>query len=307
MFIERFRFYEAKQAANEDINDFVARLKKLARHCSFGDYLKEVLRDKFVCGLRRGPVFDKLCEQKSTDSFEELVKVALIKELAVKERTATDSLDVCKVERQKASHSKNSSTKSTKPSKGSCYACGESSHVFKTCKYKEYRCKICKTTGHLARVCKQKDSGKNPKQNHFIDLDEESDFKYVDLVQESKQLKQDKFIDLEDELDFERLTFKYVELEVNNVSDDEKDEKIFTQLSIRDRKYQFEVDTGSPISACSKEFYQRNFNDISLQPFAGGLRSYNKTPIENLGYFEVDVVFKASSRKSSRSCHRKWR
>lgn len=169
--------------------------------------------------------------------------------------------------------------------------------MFRSCKYKGYKCKICKATGHLAKMCKQKDSGKKSaqsKQNNYIDL-EESDFKYVDLVRESKQLERNNFIDLDNELEFERLTVKYVESEVNNLSGEEEDEKIFTQLSIRGRKYQFEVDTGSPISACSVQFYQRYFNDIPLQPFVGGLRSYNKTPIENRGYFEVEVIFKASS------------
>lgn len=182
VFIERLRFYEANQAADESVNDFVARLKKLSRYCSFGDYLKSVLRDKFVCRLARGPVFDKMCEQKETNSFEELVELALKKELAVKERTATDSLDVCKLEHHrpsKSNYSKNFNNKSGKSNKGNCYARGESNHLFKTCKYKEYRCKICKTSGHLAKVCKQKDSGKRSsqsKQNNYIDLEEESDF-----------------------------------------------------------------------------------------------------------------------------------
>ncbi|XP_037037375.1 uncharacterized protein K02A2.6-like [Bradysia coprophila] len=300
VFIERLRFYEAKQAANEGVNDYTARLKKLSRYCGFGNYFKDVLRDKFVCGLSRGPVFDKVCEKKGDTTFEDLLKVALAKELAVKERRAAESLDVCKIEHPKPSQSKYSknSNKSDKMSKGNCYACGESNHLFKSCKYKEYKCKICKTTGHLAKVCKQKNKKQTqPKQNNFIDLEDESELKYVDFVRSKKQPRQNNFIDLEDESDFERLTVKYVELEVNNLSGSEADENIFTKLSIRDRQHQFEVDTGSPISACSVDFYERNFRDIPLQPFVGGLRSYNKTPIENRGFFEVEVKFKAATHK----------
>ena len=41
---ERFRFYTAMQES-ESIAQFVARLKKLSRHCNFGDKLNDMIRD----------------------------------------------------------------------------------------------------------------------------------------------------------------------------------------------------------------------------------------------------------------------
>ena len=36
----------------ENVADYVAALRKLTRHCQFGAYLPEALRDRLVCGLR---------------------------------------------------------------------------------------------------------------------------------------------------------------------------------------------------------------------------------------------------------------
>ena len=49
---ERFNFHRRNQAPDESIAKYVAELRKLTTNCDFGDYLEEVLRDHFICGLR---------------------------------------------------------------------------------------------------------------------------------------------------------------------------------------------------------------------------------------------------------------
>ena len=53
---ERFHFHKRDQATGETISDFDAVLRKLAIHCQFGDTLQEMLRDRFVCGLRHDAI-----------------------------------------------------------------------------------------------------------------------------------------------------------------------------------------------------------------------------------------------------------
>ena len=49
---ERFYFHRRNQAPEENVADFLAQLRKLAKYCEFGDHLNEALRDRFVCGLK---------------------------------------------------------------------------------------------------------------------------------------------------------------------------------------------------------------------------------------------------------------
>ena len=48
---ERFHFHKRNQNPTESIAEFVAKLKRLAATCEFGQYLNDALRDRFVCGL----------------------------------------------------------------------------------------------------------------------------------------------------------------------------------------------------------------------------------------------------------------
>ena len=58
---ERFRFHQRNQAPQESITTFLA---ELAIHCDFGDKLTEVLRDRFVCGLRNSGIQRRLLTEK---------------------------------------------------------------------------------------------------------------------------------------------------------------------------------------------------------------------------------------------------
>ncbi|KAK4882776.1 hypothetical protein RN001_006095 [Aquatica leii] len=63
VFRERAECYNAMQKADEAITEWHARIKNLAINCKFVN-LDKVLRDKFVTGLVKEPILDKLCEQE---------------------------------------------------------------------------------------------------------------------------------------------------------------------------------------------------------------------------------------------------
>lgn len=48
---QRFYFCKRDQSEGESIADYDAKLRKLAGHSNFGNYLEESLGDRFVCGL----------------------------------------------------------------------------------------------------------------------------------------------------------------------------------------------------------------------------------------------------------------
>ena len=60
---ERFQFHQWSQGLNESVAEYIAELRKLALHCEFGEFLKDALRDRLVCGLRNAGVQKQLLAQ----------------------------------------------------------------------------------------------------------------------------------------------------------------------------------------------------------------------------------------------------
>lgn len=86
-FAERGRFYEAKQEEGESITDWANRVKSLAMSCEFDEHLANSLRDKFVCGLRKGPVLERVYELRIKSTWDECVEAALKREMTMKEKS----------------------------------------------------------------------------------------------------------------------------------------------------------------------------------------------------------------------------
>ena len=49
---ERFRFHNRRQQSGETVADYLADLQKLAIRCKFGEFLKDALCDRLVCGFK---------------------------------------------------------------------------------------------------------------------------------------------------------------------------------------------------------------------------------------------------------------
>lgn len=81
---ERRTFYEANQIQGESVTEWHLRIKCLAADCNFGADLAGIIKDRFVCGLLETKIFDRICEEKTSVSYEDLLKIALSKELLVR-------------------------------------------------------------------------------------------------------------------------------------------------------------------------------------------------------------------------------
>ncbi|GJQ74339.1 hypothetical protein Trydic_g21221 [Trypoxylus dichotomus] len=71
-----YKFYTAKKASNESINDWAARVRSLATHWEFGQELDVCLRDRFIIGFPRGPVLDRRMEENVTITLADAMKIA---------------------------------------------------------------------------------------------------------------------------------------------------------------------------------------------------------------------------------------
>ena len=88
---ERFNFHRRQQGRTETVAQYVAELRKLSVHCQFGPYLEEVLRDRFVCGLRSEAVQKKLLAKEDL-TFQEAIRIAQASEQAVEKARQLQSL-----------------------------------------------------------------------------------------------------------------------------------------------------------------------------------------------------------------------
>ena len=73
--LERFVFNKRQQKSKETVADYVAVLRKLFIHCMFGDFLDDVLRDTFVCGLRSEGMQKKLLIEAEL-TFQRAIEIA---------------------------------------------------------------------------------------------------------------------------------------------------------------------------------------------------------------------------------------
>lgn len=154
---ERRMFFAAKRGEQgpENINMWIARIKRLSSNCKFGNHLEHNLTNKFITGLS-GRALDRICEEDENVSFEKARELALKYELE-EDRKNVEAEQV-NIVRQRLDRPKNEESRwrsQPKPSKGEieCYVCGRSGHIRANCRFRNSICNSCGKKGHLAAVC----------------------------------------------------------------------------------------------------------------------------------------------------------
>lgn len=78
VFRERYKFYNAKQEADESVSEWLERLRTMSNDCRFGNRFDDVLRDRFISGLRELKILDRLCgEDEVTLTVQGALNIAL--------------------------------------------------------------------------------------------------------------------------------------------------------------------------------------------------------------------------------------
>ncbi|XP_071492237.1 uncharacterized protein [Diadema antillarum] len=79
---ERFKFHQRNQHSHESVSEYAADLRRLSdTSCKFDAFLKEALRDKFVCGLQSTVIQKRLLSEANL-TFDKALDLALAMELA---------------------------------------------------------------------------------------------------------------------------------------------------------------------------------------------------------------------------------
>ncbi|KAJ8974579.1 hypothetical protein NQ317_014784 [Molorchus minor] len=297
---ERIKFHEANQSRYENIGEWFVRIKTLAVNCEFGSDLTVMLKDKFITGLKKSKILDRLCEEEVTKPLEDLVRIAMQKESAISHveevrhvskyppRQITGNGYRQPMERMPfrnqsfqprnmATHGKGQRNFDSKQmadrtdgrrrenisvniKNKGCVHCGKN-HGGK-CKYEQYFCNKCKTRGHLATMCKRR--------NHYNNFMENEDI-VVEELNESQNI-----------------------YAVNRLYGD-KENQFRVNIVIDDRVHNVQIDSGASISACSELTYKQYFHDYPLRNDNIVLRGYDGKNLKILGQFQCRVLYKTQT------------
>lgn len=297
---ERYRFRQRRQRAEEKVSEYVAELKKLARHCKFGEVLSENLRDQFVCGIGSDVIRQRLFAEADTLAFSEAVRMASSLEAAerdaaaVEARPAPEAASAVHLLRAsgrgrggRARRARGSGGRPYEPAEApetgharsalsNCRGCGATSHGYGDCRFRDYVCSLCKRTGHLRRVCTagaagtatgSKPTGGTHRSAgvHFGNADSE------------EPADQDKY--WEDCVDLYQL----------NLGDYKP---VSLPICINDREIIMEIDTGTAISCISEATYLKHFTENQIIPNDLCIKFYDGSKIRPLGIIKPMVKYR---------------
>ena len=80
---QRYRFHSHTRRIGESVNEYVAALRTISKHCDFKDTINDMLRDRLVCGIGDKHIQRKLLAD-STMRFENVMDTALFMQAADK-------------------------------------------------------------------------------------------------------------------------------------------------------------------------------------------------------------------------------
>ena len=262
---ERFHFHRRSQGPEEFISEFLAELRRLATHCSFGEFLNDALRDRLVCGLHSESIQRRLLSQSDL-TLAQAVEIAKGMEAATR--------DTQELQGQAPSIKAVQSSGATKKSSGTvpekqCHRCGKKNHLPHQCHFKDVVCHKCSKRGHIAKVCR----AAKPKR---------------DAATGGKRRKKTQWVQADDTSDSE------TELPVLKVSS-KISHPIRVELKIHGKVLYMEVDTGAAVSIISEQTKTRLFPNILLKPPSVVLRTYTGEALSVLGEMEAKVEYKDQS------------
>lgn len=282
-FKERKKFYDASQLVNEGVKEYFNRIKALAVSCEFGAQLENILKDKFICGLRKGDIFDKLCDIGIDSEITVCVEEAMKREALIVDAVcnkiignSTNKRDADKKRMYPTANVQSQKNNST----NLCYACGKSNHKFKTCKYRKYKCRNCGKIGHLQVMCK---SVKFMTQDECSSGTEEKE----DPEYQIFSLRNDMYCSNRISSDSSVCNNNFF----NNYRSD-FDDNFAVILSVNNIDIKFEIDTGSAVTTIPEVMYKKYFRMCKVKNFKGKLRAYDGSTIAVEGYFDANVKYK---------------
>uniref|UniRef100_A0A669BXN3 Gypsy retrotransposon integrase-like protein 1 n=1 Tax=Oreochromis niloticus TaxID=8128 RepID=A0A669BXN3_ORENI len=237
---ERAKFNQRQQETGESVDSFHTALHCLAEHCGYGTLHDEMVRDRFVVGLKD----KRLSEQLQMDpelTLEKALNRARQSELVKKQQEMLNTnfkmditnsqLNRVHAKRQEGARPKQltplhkqTTAKTQKEKKTQCRRCGDiKGHNLQQCPAREAACNYCKKKGHFARMCRNK---------KLCEIN-------AATVSENS--------DTDDEVAF-----------LGSLSAETKESPWVTEINVDKCNTLFKIDTGADVTAVPETFYSQH-------------------------------------------------
>jgi hypothetical protein len=211
-----------------------------------------VLKNKFVIGLRKGKILDRICKEPITEELSKLVSTAQKKESALEgeiNRIQKKYPQASSSQKPKPNDNRQHSTEENNPKSqvgpaGECKHCGKR-HGGK-CRFAYCKCTKSSKIGHLANIFHSK-----LKSNNFLEVEE-------DLY--------------------------CISLNVNQIFN-----PFIVKVNIDDTVLEMEINSGAAISCISRETYYNQFSSYPLSQNYTKLKSYTGHALE---YINIKICYK---------------
>ena len=284
--VQRFKFNSRIRAPGESIANYVAALKQLSEHCSFGDHLEEMLRDRLVCGVNDAKIQRRLLAEVDL-TYKKAMEIAVGMEVAAKnvedlklnanlDSVAPARHEVNKVRVEPAGRHDQRGNPS---GPGECYRCG-GPHWASQCKFKDAECHNCKKRGHIARKCRsatgQSEQRKQRGQKSRHPVTGISRTHFVETEVDDKPSDSEPVYSL---------------FQIQN----NKSHNLYTvKMQVNGLECSLEIDTGAGVTVLNEQTFtlmQNGRSQVVLKPSETVLRTYTGEVIPVLGIVTTEVVY----------------
>ena len=290
----RYKFNNEVQGKHS-IEQFITKLKLLAKDCAFGDYENDMVRDRIVFGVTSVKIREKLINEGDKLTLDKAIQIAQSYEYAqeqLKTMAAPTEVHYISNTTQKTSPIKGTHTNPKPQGKSGrkqrnrgargmdkpgqqkyasdkCGNCGYKHTKTETCKAKGKQCNFCHKWNHFEIVCRSKKSVHEVSERNYdsqVQNSDSDDF-FVDSVESNKLVNDQAF----------------VEIEVGPSS-----------LPIN-----FKIDTGSQVNILPYQTYTKLNLHHTLQKPSTKLTAYGGNTLNTLGC--VTLTCKRTDRKKDLS------
>ena len=168
--VQHYKFNSQTQSTGESVATFVAKLRRLAEHCQFGQTLDEMLQDRLVCGIADGRAQCRLLAKPQL-TLKKALELAQAQETAEKgaqqlqqQRPQTSQLHAIGHGQVKWSiHCQmNTCQEQQQREQRPCYCCART-HSTATCRFNNTVCHKCNKKGHLTKGLPQQKANPEPR------------------------------------------------------------------------------------------------------------------------------------------------